>query len=683
MTGVIFNNELKRLFVTSQAWVMLAIGQLLIAWLFFTELEVYGSIQAHLVATEQQFGVTALVVVPTLLNTLNLVMLLVPLLTMRMFAADRQAQRFDLLLASPASAAQILWGKLLAALVVFFLLWLMALLQVSALNLVTQLDMGKVWLVFLMGLLVITASVSAGMWLSAMVNHPVIAAILTYGLLILLRMIGESTHDPGFLDWLAMSSHLQAARLGLLSSSDLVYFVLLTALFWVFAWSRLLSFRARQYIWSARMAMMLLLVISVISWPLLQRYQYTHDFSQTRHNTLSASTAGLLQRLDNPLSFTVYVGNNPLLKQQIGQLLARFKRGKKDVLIQYVDPQQQPDVARTLGITRNGEILVRYDNQQQLVKKLDEMEIARTIQHLQQRDQGWILNLQGHGEPNLLDNGLYGLSQLSKNLQARGYLLRDYNLAVSKQIPTNTDLIIIASPKSSLLPIEQAALNAYLSGGGRLLWLTDPGSLHLSKFIDNMPVIQVLPGTVVDATAAKLKLTTPDNAVVSQYADHEVVSNLKRYTLFPQATALDIHLKAWQLIAQLKTGQQSWNETGSLKGEIDRDPMLFERLGPLSIVALLERQLKAERQRLVVSGDSDFMRNYMLGEGDNLQLSLNLFYWLTDSGKKVVARTHKPLDQIIQISDTGKVIYGLLFMIVLPVLLIVSGFGISWLRRRK
>ena len=683
MIFTLLKTELKRLFFTPLAWVLLAIGQLIIAWAFFTELEIYETLQSKLVATESPLGVTSLVIIPALLNGLNIIMLMTPLLTMRSIASERQSQRIDLLLASPASALQILSAKFLAIFLLLSLYWLLNLLQGLSLVFATEPDLGKILITWFAGLLIIANFTAAGLWLSSLTRHPVLAAISTLGLLIFLRVIG-APDKAGFLEWFSLGKHMLSASQGLLSSSDILFFLILCGFFLVLAWTRLIRLRSTQERWSIRVTVILLLLTLTLSKPALEKFDFSLDLSHNQQNTLSPATQELLLQLDQPLSMTVYVSDNPVLKKQIRYLLSRFQRILPDLPIRYIDPQKQPEAARTLGITKNGELLVRYQGRQQLVKKIDESHISKTIRHLAQRDHGWILNLQGHDEMDLLDKGLYGASTLTQNLQARGYQLRNFNLAEHGQLPVNTQLIVVSGAKGQLTEMEHVALTTYLQQGGNLLWLTDPDSdLKLSR-IDTLPVIQKLPGVIVDATAAKLKLPTPDNAVITNYPAHDISNQITRHTLFPQAAALEIVKdNDWQKVTTLATGDLSWNETGSLKGEVSRDAILFEQQGPLTLASLLQRPIADKQQKIAFFGDSDFLRNFMLGQGDNLQLALNLFYWLSQETKTAETGVVKILDQTVTLSETNKALIGLIFLFLLPVIFALSGFAIPWLRKRR
>jgi hypothetical protein len=684
MIAAVLKTELRRFFATPLAWVVIAVCQLILAWAFFSELEYYENIQAQLAARETPLGVTSLVVIPALLNGLNIIMLMTPLLTMRSIAEEWQSRRLDMLLASPLTAGQLLVSKYLAVLVVLGLFWLTVLLQVLTLQLATGLDLGRVLLLWTAGLFVIATFVAAGVWISSLSRHPLLAAVFTYGLLILLRFVGQ--HEDGTLPhWFSITSHLQAAQLGLFSTTDLAYFTLMIGLFLILGWTQLLKLRHTQERWSSRISIVLILTCLVLSWPVLQQHEFTHDLSANRANTLSAASQEVMQALDKPLSFTVYINdNNAVLKKQVLQLLNRFRRQRPQTAISFIDPQNNPEAARTLGITRNGELLVRYNERQQLVKKLNEEAIRKTIQQLSSHRRKWILNLQGHQEVSLFDEGLYGASLLMQNLRARGYQLRDFNLIKQGQLPDNTELVIIGAPTNSLSQAEAELIDSYMKNGGNLLWLTDAGLDFKTNTYTSLPDLSMLPGIIVDATAAKLDLSSPDNAVITQYTDHSLTSGLSRHTLFPQAGALKINdLRDWTQETRLLTNADSWNETGEIKGSIDRDPILFEEQGPLPLAILLSRQSGNNRQKTAFFGDSDFIRNQLLGRGDNLQLTLNLFHWLTDRESSLQQAVSRPSDQRVEMPRVAQALYGIFYLFVLPALLIISGLLIVRRRRNR
>jgi hypothetical protein len=142
-------------------------------------------------------------------------------------------------------------------------------------------------------------------------------------------------------------------------------------------------------------------------------------------------------------------------------------------------------------------------------------------------------------------------------------------------------------------------------------------------------------------------------------------------------------------VLSLETGPKSWNETSEIKGELSPDPVLFEQKGPLQVAAFWEKQLAENesgspaRQKLAIIGDSDFLRNASLGRGDNLSLTLNLFFWLTDNAAESTVPKRTASDLQITMTSVQRGLYGGFFLFGLPALLALGGFYTVWRSRRR
>ena len=85
--------ELRTLFLSPLAWSILAVVQLILAFLFLARIEMYQLYQPQLLALDNAPGVTE-VVLPDLLGNAAIVLLLVaPLLTMRLLAESGATRR--------------------------------------------------------------------------------------------------------------------------------------------------------------------------------------------------------------------------------------------------------------------------------------------------------------------------------------------------------------------------------------------------------------------------------------------------------------------------------------------------------------------------------------------------------------------------------------------------------------
>ena len=113
--------ELRTLFVSPMAWSILAITQLILAFIFLALVEGYIVNQPQLMMLENVPGVTERIIAPLYGAAAWLFMMVVPLLTMRIISEERRNHSLTLLLSAPLSMTEIILGKFLG-LMLFLLL---------------------------------------------------------------------------------------------------------------------------------------------------------------------------------------------------------------------------------------------------------------------------------------------------------------------------------------------------------------------------------------------------------------------------------------------------------------------------------------------------------------------------------------------------------------------------------
>lgn len=221
--------ELKSLYATPVAWVLLAASQLLLAWLMFAQLEIYLKIQPKVTASGSLLGIIDLVIIPTLNTSVLMLLIIIPLLGSRSFSSEMQSGRIHLLLSSPVSAPQLVLGKWLGLVLASAPLTGLMILMALTLEWGSSLDAGQL-LSSALGLLLATCMAAAlTVWLSSITRQTMIAASLAYGVLFLLWLL-DSHSTEGTLGKLALSPNLQPFFKGLIETSHLVYFVSISVL---------------------------------------------------------------------------------------------------------------------------------------------------------------------------------------------------------------------------------------------------------------------------------------------------------------------------------------------------------------------------------------------------------------------------------------------------------------------
>jgi len=413
------------------------------------------------------------------------------------------------------------------------------------------------------------------------------------------------------------------------------------------------------------------------------RYQWQWDWTAAQRNTLSGTSAQLLETLGSPPRLTAYVRQDPVLRQQVRDLVHRYQRLRPDMELEFLDPDRHPQLARELGINAPVEIEVAYAGRLERIQGTSEEALSNALQRLASRPQTWVAAISGHGERNPLGEANHDLGSFGAELQRKGFRVQPLNLATARLIPQNTRVLLLAGPSTPLLTAELELLRDYLAQGGNLLWLTDPGPQQgLEVLLDDLG-LGLLPGLVVDANVRGLGLDDPTFALVSAYPTHPITEGLDSLSLYPQAAALEGDAQSgWQTVSLLPTLQGSWNETGPIRGQVRVDPEQGERRGPLAIGMALSRSRNAKEQRVVVVGDGDFLSNAYLGNAGNLDLGLRILRWLAGDEQllRIPARTAP--DRTLELSRLQAGAIGIGFLVVLPLLLLGIGALVWWRRTR-
>ena len=225
MTFRIAWRELRNLFLSPLAWCVLAVVQFVLAWMFLASVEAFRGNPASVA------GVTD-TVAAGLYSISSIVMLLVvPLLSMRLVAEERRSGSLALLLSAPVRMSEIVLGKYLG--LVGFLALMVAMLTLMPLSLAvgTHLDYGKLASNVLGLLLLLGAFAAAGLYMSTLTRQPVVAAISSFGLLLFLWIVnwiaqGGAAQYSALLHYLSLVDHYSSLLRGSFDSSDLAYYLL-------------------------------------------------------------------------------------------------------------------------------------------------------------------------------------------------------------------------------------------------------------------------------------------------------------------------------------------------------------------------------------------------------------------------------------------------------------------------
>lgn len=224
--------EFRSLFSIPSTWLILGALQFIFAWFFFARLDVFLQVQSQLAQLANAPGATLAVAAPLFGIIALILMMLIPIFTMRLIAEERRNQTLTLLMSAPVSDIHIVVGKFIGLMLFLLLIIASCMLMVLTLAAGTQLDIGLL-LTNALGLILLAASYTAlGLYISSLTKQPVVAAIGALAIFFGLWLADVSAVDNNN-TWraLAPTSHFQNFNTGLLNSIDLMFFLLFCTVF--------------------------------------------------------------------------------------------------------------------------------------------------------------------------------------------------------------------------------------------------------------------------------------------------------------------------------------------------------------------------------------------------------------------------------------------------------------------
>jgi ABC-2 type transport system permease protein len=172
--------------------------------------------------------------------------MVVPLLSMRLVAEERRNQTLPFLMSAPVSITQIVVGKFTALLGFLALAVGLIVLMSLSLYLGGRLDLGLLAANALGLTLLFGSFAAAGLYLSCLTAQPIVAAVLTYLVLLILWLLDIATNDPeSVLHLLSVIKHFDSFSKGVIAVKDVAYYLAVTLLFLLLSIRRLDADRLR------------------------------------------------------------------------------------------------------------------------------------------------------------------------------------------------------------------------------------------------------------------------------------------------------------------------------------------------------------------------------------------------------------------------------------------------------
>jgi len=233
--------EIRSYFVSPVAYVVLTGFLLLAGWFFFNLLarfsyllQIYSGMQQRGGPDLERLNLNEFVISPLLHNLSVVLVILIPVITMRCFAEEKRLGTFELLLTSPLRVGEIVAGKFLGGLA-FLTVMLAGTAVYPALLVVYGDPEPGIMLSGYLGLYLVAASfLSIGLLTSSLTENQIIAAVSCLVTLLLLYVINwpADTAAPtlgAVLHYLSVTEHFAEFVKGVIDTRAIVFFFSLIA----------------------------------------------------------------------------------------------------------------------------------------------------------------------------------------------------------------------------------------------------------------------------------------------------------------------------------------------------------------------------------------------------------------------------------------------------------------------
>ncbi len=254
MTWVLFLKEIKSLFSSWIAYVALIAFTLLNGISFYINLSLFEKVVRYSDSLEkgmarQGWNLLEQLVQPLYKTIFVLLFIMVPAITMRLFAEEKKQRTEELLLTSPVKVGHIIGAKYLAALVLITLMLIPVIIFPAIIYIYGQPspDWGPMVIGFIGLFLMGYGLASIGIFSSSLTENQIVAFIIAIALEMLFFIVAQATitfdvvqvgdlmiNLGAFLKAFSITEHFYPLLQGIFRASDLVYFVSLTG-FWLWA----------------------------------------------------------------------------------------------------------------------------------------------------------------------------------------------------------------------------------------------------------------------------------------------------------------------------------------------------------------------------------------------------------------------------------------------------------------
>ncbi|MGQ9632817.1 MAG: GldG family protein [Bryobacteraceae bacterium] len=452
--------------------------------------------------------------------------------------------------------------------------------------------------------------------------------------------------------------------------------------------------KARQTKYTAYVTAYILVVLAVLTaanW-LANRHNKSWDSTANKRFSLSDQTTKVVRGLKKDAKIVYFDKTSEFTRAR--DLLDRYDNLSPKLVVEYIDPDKKPQVAKAEGVRSYGTIFVHANNKKEEAKSLTEEEITGALIRALKEGTRTVCAVTGSDEHGLEDTERSGYSNLKDLLERNNYKTRTISLLEKPEVPSDCTILLVGGPRFDYVQPSVDAIKTYVENGGRALFLLDPPlKLGRSEISENAALTKLLESwgvtlnkdLVLDTSGiGRIFGLGPEVPLVISYESHPIVREMKEIaTAFPIARSIEV--KSTEKTSPEKlfsTSSNSFATTNLSSPSIEINPAR-DKKGPLALAAAATYNTGKEgtQGRFVVVGSAGWVSNNILRFNGNRDLFLNMMNWLSSDEDLISIRPKEPEDRRLTMTARQMKLVFYTSVVLLPLMALVAGVGVWWRRR--
>jgi len=708
----IYKKELKSYFRSVLGWLFMAV-LLFFLGLYFTHYNVAAGTPYLAYAIS---------------SVLFFVLLMVPILTMKIWAEERRHKTDQLLFTAPVKTGAILWGKFLAIETIFLLVVLVFGSYMLIPARYGKIPFGENLLALFAFFLFGSACLSIGFFVSSWTENLVIAAILTYAVLMASVFMPNitglfSATGNAMTEWMNrtfdVASGLNKMMNGIVDVHAISYYLSIIGLMLFGTWMVIQSRKKALFRGIAGKVLTIGRIVGVLVLTYLVNYvigilpaTWTEfDVTAEEMYSLSPETEQMLEELDEKV--TIYVlADETESDQAIATILGRYEAGSNHITVYYKDPAEFPAFADfyTSETMENNSLIIVGEERHKTIQYSECFETAYHMDYNTYESYETVTGFDGEGQitagiayvtsdevPRIYvvtGHEEYALpEELLNRLEKMNMELQNINLMQCDVVPEDADAILVCGPYVDFSAEDAKKVKDYLDQGGSGLFFIAFSTNDLNNYeaIFSEYGLQIAEGVIFEPDEYYYKELP--YYLIPNILDTDVTAQLyakERLLLMAQCRGMVIAGDAdssLTITPLIKTSDEAYSKTNVTTMQT-MDMETGDIAGPFYVAAMVEKNnADGSKAKMIVIGTEYLVDTQM----NSLTSDANYEFLVACTGRllgteeaKLISIPPKSYElSTILVSSGVANVCAVMMIIVIPVGLLVAGVVILIVRRRK